>query len=170
MKRMMVRAMPGEKARQAASAVGQDLQEWSPERGGEEGVRARLPVAVVHGGDGDDDARGDVREQPAQLRARVVGDRAGSVDAPGLQRPDVSVPGRCPASRSAQAAATPYRAWASPRMSSRNWPTWSTSCMHSIRKPAVIHAVCASAPLARHHRLRYRLATVTSFSVTYADS
>ncbi|MFF5859582.1 hypothetical protein ACFY8B_28855 [Streptomyces sp. NPDC012751] len=30
-------------------------------------MRARLPVAVVGGGDGDEDARGDVQEQPAPL-------------------------------------------------------------------------------------------------------
>jgi hypothetical protein len=45
---------------------------------------------VVLGGDGDDDARGDVQEQLVQLRAaRVFGDRDGGVDVVGLQRPDV---------------------------------------------------------------------------------
>ncbi|MET9734552.1 hypothetical protein ABZZ79_29120 [Streptomyces sp. NPDC006458] len=63
MKRVMVSAMPGE-----------------------EGVGARLPVVVVLGGDGDEDARGDVQEQPVQLRARVVGDRAGGVDVAGLHQ------------------------------------------------------------------------------------
>ncbi|MEU2226696.1 hypothetical protein [Streptomyces sp. NPDC018347] len=69
-----------------AHAVAQDLQQRSPERCGQEGVRARLPVALVGGGDGDEDARGDVQEQPAQLRAGVVGDHADGVDVPGLQR------------------------------------------------------------------------------------
>ncbi|MFF9352760.1 hypothetical protein [Streptomyces sp. NPDC014734] len=40
--------------------------------------------------------------------------------------------------------------------------------MHSIRNPAAIHAVLA--PPARHHRLRQRLATVTSCRSAYADS
>lgn len=50
-----------------AHAVAQDLQQRSPERCGQEGLRARLPVAVVDGGDGDEDARGDVQEQPVSL-------------------------------------------------------------------------------------------------------
>ncbi|OKJ66531.1 hypothetical protein AMK30_32445 [Streptomyces sp. CB02460] len=53
-------------------------------------MRARLPVVVVHGGDRDEDVRGDVHEQPVQLlRARVVGDVAGGVEVADDTGPEV---------------------------------------------------------------------------------
>ncbi|MGW9453390.1 hypothetical protein [Streptomyces sp. NPDC055632] len=69
--------------------MAQELQQQASERGGREGVRARLAVVVVRGGDGNEDAGGDVQEWPVQLRARVVGDLAGGVDVGGVDRPDV---------------------------------------------------------------------------------
>ncbi|GAA3386794.1 hypothetical protein GCM10017752_00160 [Streptomyces roseoviridis] len=53
-------------------------------------VSARYQIAVKGGGDGDEDARGDVQEQPVQLRACVVGDLAGGVYVGGMDRPDVA--------------------------------------------------------------------------------
>ncbi|MFI5808358.1 hypothetical protein [Streptomyces sp. NPDC051561] len=74
-----------------AVAVTQILQEQSPERVCQEGARARRPVAVlVHGGERDDDACGNLQEHPVQARTvDVLGDRAGGVDVVGLHRPDV---------------------------------------------------------------------------------
>ncbi|WP_329305857.1 hypothetical protein OG322_40700 [Streptomyces sp. NBC_01260] len=86
MKRMMVWAMPGAPARHSPS---QELQQKPSERRRQEGMRAGLPVVVVHGGDRDEDARGDVQEHLEHLRAHAVDDRAGGIDVAGLQRLDV---------------------------------------------------------------------------------
>lgn len=69
----------------------------------------------------------------------------------GIRGGEVSAPGHRLGFRSAQEATAGgqgagFHRGAEPRTSQRNWLTWSTSCMHSIRNPAAMWATCAPPP------------------------
>ncbi len=127
---------------------GRHRAEWTP-LGGATAPDARTewtPLDARHRPGVHDIAVGECTASDVHRRGRAGAsflDRVRYVRHPARtgQRPGKEMspfPGRCPGFCSAQAVACPYPAPMLPRMSARNWWTWSTSCMHSIRNTAAM--------------------------------